>query len=220
MNTDNFLEWGAQLGTAFLETAIMCGIAIVLSVAVGTALGLFIFVTRDGLFLQNRTLNTVTGVLVNVLRSIPFVILLVLLIPLTKAIIGTAIGPYAAAVSLTVASTPFYARLVESALCEVDRGVIEASRAMGISAQTIILRVLLPEALPGILRGITITLIGLVSNSANAGMVGGGGVGDLAIRFGYYRYQTDVMITTVVLLIVLVQIIQIFGDYIARRAAK
>ena len=158
--------------------------------------------------------------LVNVVRSVPFVILLVLLLPLTQWVLGTTIGPTAASVPLSVAAIVFYARLVEASLCEVDPGIIEASQAFGASPLRIICTVLFPEALPGFLRGFTVTLISLIGFSAMAGIVGGGGVGDLAIRFGYYRYQTDVMVATVVALVVLVQIVQMLGDWLAARSDK
>ncbi|MDR3261584.1 MAG: ABC transporter permease [Tannerella sp.] len=220
MMESSFGELFVELRTAFFETFLMCGLTILISAILGMALGLFIFATRQGLFWENKLLNITAGFLINIVRSVPFIILLVLLLPVTKFIIGTAIGPLAATVSLSVASTAYFTRLVESALCDVDKGVIEASKALGVHNSRIISEVLFPEALPGIYRGMTIMVIGLLSNSANAGMVGGGGIGDLAIRFGYYRYQTDVMITAVILLIVLVQIIQTFGDWIARRAER
>lgn len=156
----------------------------------------------------------------NIIRSLPFVILLVLLLPFTQWVLGTTIGPTAASVPLSVAAIAFYARLVEGALCEVDPGIIEASQAFGASPLRIIFGVLLREALPGLLRGLTVTLVSLIGYSAMAGIVGGGGVGDLAIRFGYYRYQTDVMIVTVIALVILVQIVQTLGDRFSRRADK
>lgn len=209
-----------ELKIAFLDTFLMCGISIVISSILGLALGLFIFITHEGLFWENKILNFIGGFLVNIIRSIPFIILLVVLLPFTKLIMGTTIGSLAATVPLSIASTAFFARLVESSLCEVDKGVIEAARAIGSRNFTIVKEVLLPEALPGIYRGLTIMAIGLLANSANAGMVGGGGVGDLAIRFGYYRYQTNVMVITSVLLIILVQIIQSLGDLIAKQSEK
>ncbi|OAV63791.1 Methionine import system permease protein MetP [Bacteroidales bacterium Barb6XT] len=220
MSSLSFSELFGYLQTAFFETFLMCSVSLVISVILGLITGLAIFTTRDGTFWRNRILNFVGGILVNVIRSIPFIILLVLLIPVTNMVVGSTIGPMSASISLSVASFAFFSRMVESSLSEVDRGVIEASKAFGASNWAIIRSVLLPEALPGIYRGITILAIGLVGNSANAGMVGGGGIGDLAIRFGYYRYQTDVMIVTVVLLIVLVQIIQMTGDWIAKKAEK
>jgi D-methionine transport system permease protein len=205
---------------AFTETFIMCGTSIAVAVVLGVPLGLVIFITREGLFWENRTLNLIGGLLVNIVRSTPFVILLVLLIPFTKILVGTTIGPVAASVPLSVAALAFYARLVDSALCEVDKGVLEAAVASGATNFMIIKDVLLAEALPGLYRALTVTAISLVGYSAMAGTVGGGGVGDLAIRFGYYRYQTGVMIITVVLLIALVQILQMAGDWIAEEADK
>ena len=205
---------------AFGETFQMTGIALTLSVVVGVPLGLFLFVTERGLFLQNRLLNTIGGLLVNIIRSVPFVILLVLVLPLTQKLIGSTIGPLAAAVPLSIISTAFYARLVQVALCEVSRGVIEAGAATGAAPLQIIRHVLLPEAMPGLLRGLTVTTVSLIGYSAMAGIVGGGGVGDLAIRFGYYRYETKVMLVTVLLLIVLVQLVQSIGDRLADRADR
>lgn len=165
-------------------------------------------------------MNFISGFIVNVIRSTPFVILLVLLLPFTRLVVGTSIGPVAASVPLGIVAIAFYARLVESALHEVDKGVIEAATAMGASHFQIVKDVLLPESLGGLLRGFTITAVSLIGYSAMAGIVGGGGVGDLAIRFGYYRYQTDVMIITVVLLIVLVQIIQSVFDLAAKKVER
>jgi D-methionine transport system permease protein len=215
-----YAELLANLKTAFIETFQMCGISIGLSILLGIPLGIFIFITGKGLFWENKVLNFIGGILINMVRSTPFVILLVLLIPFTQIVVGSTIGPLAASVPLSIAAVAFYARLVENSLCEVEKGVIEASISTGASNWLIIKEVLLPEALPGLLRGLTVTAISLVGYSAMAGIVGGGGVGDLAIRFGYYRYQTDVMIITVVLLIVLVQIIQSFGDYAAKKTDK
>jgi D-methionine transport system permease protein len=220
MKNLSFSELYGYLQTAFGETLLMCSVSLALSVIIGTALGIVIFTTRGGFFWNNRIVNFTGGLLVNIIRSIPFIILLVLLLPVTKALIGTTIGPLSASVSLSVASLAYFSRMVESSLSEVDKGVIEASKAFGVSNWLIIKSVLLPEALPGIMRGITILAIGLIGNSASAGMVGGGGIGDLAIRFGFYRYQTDIMLITVVLLIVLVQIIQMSGDWIAHKMEK
>lgn len=156
----------------------------------------------------------------NIIRSVPFVILLVLLLPLTQLLLGNTIGPIAASVPLSVAAIAFYARPVDSALREVDKGIIEAALAFGASPMRIICTVLLPEASAGPLRGLTITLVSLIGYSAMAGIVGGGGVGDTAIRYGYYRYETEVMVVTVVALIVLVQVVQMLGDWLAKRADK
>jgi D-methionine transport system permease protein len=209
-----------QFGEAFWETTQMVGISVSLAVFIGGPLGLFLFITLRGLFFENRFLNVVSGLIVNVIRSIPFVILLVVLLPFTKLVAGSTIGSVAASVPLSVAAIAFYARLVESALREVDKGTIEAATALGASPAWIIRFVLLPEALPGLIRGLTITAISLIGYSAMAGIVGGGGVGDLAIRFGYYRYETGVMTITVVVLIVLVQVVQWAGDYLAKVTQK
>jgi D-methionine transport system permease protein len=210
----------ADLSKAFIETFQMVGISLTLSIVVGIPLGLVLFITDRGLFWENRLVHLLGGLLINVVRSTPYVILLVLLLPITQKLIGTTIGPLAAAVSLSVAAVAFYARLVQGSLCEVDPGVIEAATAFGASPLQIIREVLLIESLPGLLRGLTITAISLIGYSAMAGIVGGGGVGDLAIRFGYYRYQTDVMLITVAVLIVLVQLVQMGGDKIAKNADK
>lgn len=209
-----------EFGQAFLDTSWMMGIAIIFAIIIGVPMGILLFVTSEGMFWQNRIVQQVAGTIVNVIRSIPFIILLVVLIPLTKLILGTTMGPTAASVSLTFAAIPFYARLVETSLREIDRGVIEAAESVGASPWLIIRDVLLPEARPGMIAGLTVTIISLLSYSAMAGIVGGGGIGDLAIRFGYYRFQNDVMITTVIILIVLVQLIQWLGDWIAKAVDK
>ncbi|EDT2838916.1 ABC transporter permease [Salmonella enterica subsp. enterica] len=208
-----------DLTLAFNETFQMLSISTVLAILGGLPLGFLIFVTDRHLFWQNRFIF-VASVLVNIIRSVPFVILLVLLLPLTQLLLGNTIGPIAASVPLSVAAIAFYARLVDSALREVDKGIIEAALAFGASPMRIICTVLLPEASAGLLRGLTITLVSLIGYSAMAGIVGGGGVGDLAIRYGYYRYETEVMVVTVVALIVLVQVVQMLGDWLAKRADK
>lgn len=205
---------------AFWETFQMVSISLALSLVFGIPLGLLLFITDKGLFWENRIFNAIGGLLVNIVRSIPFVILLVILLPLTQQIARTTIGPIAASVPLSVAAIVFFARLVEASLREIDKGVIEAATAMGASIPQIITQVLLVESMPGLIRGFTVTTISLIGYSAMAGIVGGGGVGDLAIRFGYYRYQTGIMIVTVIILIVLVQIIQSTGDYAARKSDK
>src|SRR5699024_8465008 len=177
---------------AFLETATMMGIAVVLSIIVGVPLGVGLFVTNRGMFWDNKFVQGVAGTIINIIRSIPYIILLVILLPVTKLLTGTSTGPIAASVSLTIAAIPFYARLVESYLREIDRGVIEAAESCGASPWVIIKDVLLPEARPGMIAGLTVTVISLLGYSAMAGVIGGGGIGDLAIRFGYYRFQNDV----------------------------
>lgn len=220
------IEWGRiielwpEIQTAFFQTLMMIGISLSVSLIIGLPLGILLFITDRGLFLENRPVNSIVGFVVNIVRSIPFIILLVALIPLTKFITGTTIGPVAASVSLSVAAIPFFARIVENSLREIDKGVIEAAIAVGATPWMIIKDVLLPEAKASIVQGITLTIISLVAYSAMAGVVGGGGIGDLAIRFGYYRYDNTIMIVTVVILIVLVQLIQQAGDYTAKAIDK
>lgn len=213
-------ELAGDLLKAFGETFQMVGISLALAIVVGVPLGLLLFMTERGRFLESRVANGVANLIVNVIRSLPFVILLVLVLPLTQWLLATIIGPGAASVPLSIAAVAFYARLVHASLSEVDPGVLEAAVAAGASARQIVWQVLLPESLPGLLRGLTVTAISLVGYSAMAGIVGGGGVGDLAIRFGYYRYETRVMVVTVVVLIVLVQVVQTIGDVLARRVDR
>ncbi|WP_026369978.1 methionine ABC transporter permease [Kallotenue papyrolyticum] len=209
-----------ELWQATLETLYMVGIATLFTALLGLPLGVLLVITDRGNILAAPALNRVLAAIINVGRSLPFIILLVAVIPLTRLIVGTSIGSTAAIVPLTIAAIPFFARVVETALREVERGLIEAAQAMGATTWQIVTKVLLPEALPSLVLGLTITIIGLIGYSAMAGAVGGGGLGDLAIRYGYQRFQTDVMIATVVLLIVLVQAIQMLGDWIARRLTR
>lgn len=209
-----------ELNKAFFETVYMVGIAVLVALLVGMPLGIILYVTDNGLILQNRFIKNVAGILTNLVRSIPFIILLVFLLPFTNLLLGTQIGPTAAAVPLSIAAIPFFARMVESSAREIDRGVIEAAISVGAKPWTIIKDIILPEAKPGIVSGLTITIISLIGYSAMAGTVGGGGIGDLAIRYGYYRYDNLVMYTTVVVLIVLVQVIQFSGDFIAKKINK
>lgn len=205
---------------AFGETLYMIGISFSVALIIGLPLGVILFITDRGLFLENRPLNSILGFIVNMVRSVPFIILIVALIPLTIAIVGSPIGPAAASVSLSVAAIPFFARIVETSLREIDKGIIEAAIAVGGTPWMIIKDVLLPEAKSSIIQGITLTVINLVAYSAMAGFVGGGGIGDLAIRFGYYRYDNTIMIVTVAVLIVLVQVIQFAGDRISKAVDK
>lgn len=205
---------------ATLETFYMVGASACLTVLLGLPLGVLLVITDKQQLLAAPVLNRVIGAIVNVGRSLPFIILLVALIPLTRAIVGRSIGSTAAIVPLTIGAVPFFARLVETALREVERGLVEAAQAMGATTWQIIAKVLLPEALPSLVLSFTITIIALLGYSAMAGTVGGGGLGDLAIRYGYNRFQTDVMIVTVILLVVLVQVIQMLGDLVARHIDK
>lgn len=206
-----------QMTQALKETLLMVSLSLVLAELGGLPLGVLLVVSGPGHLRPNPVLHHVLGIVVNVGRSLPFIILMVAIIPFTRLIVGTSIGTWAAIVPLTVAAIPFVARLVETSLLEVDRGVIEAAQAMGASFSQIIGRVLLPEALPSLIAGATITAINLVGYSAMAGAIGGGGLGDLAIRYGYQRFQVGVMIVTVVILVLFVQVVQVVGDSLARR---
>ena len=209
-----------ELWTALGQTLTMLGIGLSAAVAIGGPLGVLLFLVADGQSLQNKPASLLLGWFVNTVRSFPFIILLVALVPLTRVIAGTSIGPLAAAVPLSFAAVPYFARMVEQALREVPRGVIEAAHAMGASELQIVLRVLLVEARSGLVLALTVLSISFLSYSAVAGVVGGGGIGDLAIRYGYYRFETDIMIATVAVLIVIVQAIQFTGNRIARRLDK
>lgn len=190
-DVNHIIELIPELNTAFLQTLYMISVGLLVAVIFGLPIGILIFVTDKGLFLQNRFVNQIVGFIVNMIRSIPFIILLVALIPLTIKLTGSTIGPKAASVPLSVAAIPFFARLVETSLRKIEYGVIEAAIAAGGTPWMIIKDVLLPEAKSGIISGITITVVSLVGTSAMAGVVGGGGIGDLAIRFGYYRCYID-----------------------------
>jgi len=209
-----------ELWTALGQTLTMLGIGLSAAVVIGGPLGVLLFLVADGQSLQNKPASLLLGWIVNTVRSFPFIILLVALVPLTRIIAGTSIGPLAAAVPLSFAAIPYFARMVEQALREVPRGVIEAAHAMGASELQIVLRVLLVEARSGLVLALTVLSISFLSYSAVAGVVGGGGIGDLAIRYGYYRFETDIMIATVAVLIFIVQTIQFAGNRIARRLDK
>ncbi len=201
---------------SFWETLVMVGISGALGALAGLPLGVLLYLTDRHGVLQNLAANRVMGVVVNAVRSTPFIILLVAVIPFTRLVVGSSIGTAAAVVPLTIAAAPFIARLVETALREVDRGLIEAAQAMGATTRQIVFKVLLPESLPGIVAGLTITFVSLVGYSAMAGAIGGG-LGDLGIRYGYQRFLPEVMVTVVVILIVFVQLVQSFGDWLVRR---
>jgi D-methionine transport system permease protein len=213
------IDW-AEIGRATLDTLHMLGLSVLFTFIIGLPLGIMLYMTSPGNLLQNKPFYSLVSLIINILRSVPFVILMIAMIPLTRMIIGTSIGVQGSIPPLVVAAAPFFARLVETALREVDRGVIEASQSMGASYRQIVARVLLPEALPGLLAGITITTVTLVSYTAMSGLVGGGGLGDLAIRFGYQRFEKEVMIVTVIVLIALVQILQMIGDHLVQRFSR
>lgn len=199
------------------ETALMLAIGLVSALILGGAIGIFLFLWRPGGLRENKLLSFLVGGLINVVRSFPFVILLISAGPLTRIITGTTIGPVAAAVPLSIAAIAYFARIVELALNDVPKGIIEAALSMGASLREIIFKFLIVEAKSSLLLGYTTLIVSFISYSAAAGIVGGGGIGDLAIRYGYYRFQTDVMFATILFLIVLVQVVQFVG---AKMASK
>ncbi|WAJ37534.1 ABC transporter permease [Pseudomonas sp. GOM7] len=201
-----------EIWQASLDTLNMLLGSMLFTVLLGLPLGVLLFLTSPRQLFEQSVLYGQLSLVVNILRSVPFVILLILMLPLTELVVGTSLGVAGAIPPLVVGATPFFARLVETALREVDRGIIEATQAMGASTWQIITRALLPEALPGLLAATTVTAITLVGYTAMSGLVGGGGLGDLAVRYGYQRYQPDVMTVTVILLLILVQVLQMVGD--------
>ncbi|MDV5141969.1 MULTISPECIES: methionine ABC transporter permease [Yersiniaceae] len=206
-----------RLWGGFLDTLLMVGVSSLLALLLGLPLAVVLVVSdRNGLY-ENVSLNRVLGGFVNLFRSIPFLILMVALIPFTRMLVGTSYGVWAAVVPLTVAAMPFFARIAEVSLREVDHGLTEAAQAMGCKRGHIIRHVLLPEALPGIVSGFTITLVTMINASAMAGAIGAGGLGDLAYRYGYQRFDTQVMLTVIVALVALVTLLQLGGDRLARR---
>ena len=213
-------EMLALLIEALWETLYMVAVSAGIATVIGVPLGVILVATSRGHILQNLWINRLLGYIANATRSTPFIILMVAIIPLTRVLAGTSIGTNAAIVPLSIAAIPFVGRVVESALREVDYGLIEAAQAMGASPFQIIRRVLLPEAMPSIVLGLTLAIISLIGYSAMAGAIGGGGLGDLAIRFGYQRFRVDVMIATVVILIALVQLVQTAGDQVSQRLNK
>jgi D-methionine transport system permease protein len=216
----NLIEWLPRLLEATGETMVMVGVTTLFTLLIGLPLGVLLIVTAPGGLAPAPLVYQILGAIINIGRSLPFIILLVAVVPLTRLITGTSIGSTAAIVPLTLAAIPFFARMCETALREVDRGLIEAAQAMGCSLWQIIVKVLLAEARPGLVLGVTITVINLIGYSAMAGAIGGGGLGDLAIRYGYQRFETGVMLATVALLLVLVQSIQYIGNMVARRLSR
>ncbi len=205
------IDWN-EFGTATIETLQMIGASGLFTLLIGLPLGIMLFMTSRSTSLVLKGVYSVISVIVNILRSVPFIILIVALLPLTDLLVGTTIGVLGTIPPLVIAAAPFFARLVETALREVDRGVIEAAYAMGASTGQVIGRVLLREAMPGLLAGLTVTVVALVSNTAMAGMIGAGGLGTLAINYGYYRYDMGVMLVAVVLMVIIVQALQMLGD--------
>ena len=205
-------------GTA--ETLYMTGMSTILAYVFGLPLGILVIITRKNGLAPHKLLNAVLEWIVNIGRSIPFLILMVALIPFTRLVVGKGIGPNAAIVSLVIGAIPFVARIVESSLEEIDHGVIEAAQTMGASNWEIISKVYLPESLPSLIRGFSMTTITLIGYSAMGGAVGAGGLGDIAIRYGYHRYEYDIMIATIILLVVIVQIIQCLFNAFAKKIDK
>jgi D-methionine transport system permease protein len=209
-----------ELLTASAQTGLMLAISVGSGVIFGLPLGVLLLLTGPGQSLEHKFVHHLLNGVVNMVRSFPFIILLVALVPFTRLLVGSAIGPTAAAVPLSFAAIPYFARLVEHAVREVPRGVVEAAHAMGASEWQVVTRVLLVEARAGLVSALTVLTVSLLSYSAVAGVVGGGGIGDLAIRYGYYRFETGVMVITVALLVLIVQLIQLLGSQLARRLDK
>lgn len=206
--------------TGTLDTLQMTVISTIMAMIIGIPLGVVLVVTSKGHILENAALNKVLGAIVNATRSIPFIILMVAIIPFTRMVVGTSIGTTAACVPLTLAAIPFLARLVETSIKDIQFGVIEAAQSMGASPFQIIRKVLLPEALPTLIDNVTVLIVNLIGYSAMAGAIGGGGLGDIAIRYGYQRFQGDIMLATIIILIIMVQVIQMIGDGLSKAMNK
>lgn len=217
---NNILNLSGDIKTALSQTAFMVFSSLAASIVIGGAFGLLLYTTSNTLFVKNTVVNKIVGVILNIVRSVPFLILMILLLPLSKLIVGTKIGSEAVVVPLSIASVAFFARLAEASFSDVSKGVIEAAVSSGAKRINVITGILIPEALLSLVKNITVTAISILGFSAMAGLVGGGGLGDLAYRYGYQRYQTDIMIACVVILISLVQIIQWIGDIISKRLDK
>ncbi|WP_440338025.1 methionine ABC transporter permease [Megasphaera sp.] len=202
------------------ETFYMVAVATIIGGIIGIPLGITLVTTSKGHILENRFINQILGTIVNIIRSIPFIILMVAIIPLTRLIAGTSIGTTAACVPLTIVAIPFLSRLVETSIRDVDFGLVEAAESMGATPFQIIRKVLIPEALPTIINNITVLIVNLIGASAMAGAIGGGGLGDIAIRYGYQRFRPDVMLATIIILIVVVNAIQAGGDFASRKKNK
>lgn len=202
------------------ETLYMLGVSAAIAAVVGIPLGILLVVTEKGGILSCPVLNKPLAFIVNVVRSIPFIILMVAIIPLTRLIAGTSIGTTAAIVPLTIAAIPYTARMVETSIREIPSGLIEAAESMGATPFQIIWKVFIPESLPSVIETMTVVVVTLIGSSAMAGTIGGGGLGDLAIRYGYQRFQADVMLATIIVLVIIVQLIQFIGNKLSRKADK
>jgi D-methionine transport system permease protein len=214
------IDYMDLLGKGTIDTLYMTVLATAFSYIFGLPLGVILVITDKNHILPNKKLNTLLGGVINVTRSVPFIILLIAIIPFTRLIVGTTIGATASVVPLVIGAIPFVARMVETSLKDIDRGTIEAAQSMGASPWEIIRKVMIPETLPSLILGVSITTITLIGYSAMAGAVGGGGLGDIAIRYGYYRYQKDLMILTIILLVVIVQLVQSTGNFLSRKIDK
>lgn len=213
------VDW-AKMWEATEETLYMTAVSTVLTFIIGLALGIILFLTMPHQLWSNKLINTGTGIFVNVFRSIPFIILIILLMPYTKLLMGTARGPNGALPALIIGAAPFYARMVLIALQEIDRGVIEAAKSMGAKTRTIIFKVLLPESMPALISGITVTAIALVGYTAMAGLIGAGGLGTLAFLDGFQRNREDVTLMATILILIIVFIMQMIGDFAVRKLDK
>lgn len=213
---NTLIEIQDKIFQALQETALMVGVSLIAAVIIGGLLGLILFASNNTLFNKNRWLYEILGIVLNVVRSVPFLILMIFLLPLSVVIVGTKIGSTAVIVPLSIAAIAFFGRLSEASFSEVDKGVLEAAIASGAKKSHIIIKILIPEALPSLIKNITVTAISVLGFSAMAGLVGGGGIGDLAYRYGYQRYEQEVMIVCVILLIILVQVIQVVGDLLVK----
>lgn len=202
------------------ETLYMLSVSAIIAAVIGIPLGILLVVTEKNNILSCPMINKPLAFVINMIRSIPFIILMVAIIPLTRIIAGTSIGTTAAIVPLTLAAIPYTARMVETSIREIPSGLIEAAESMGASPLQIIYKVLIPEALPAVIQNMTVVIVSLIGSSAMAGTIGGGGLGDLAIRYGYQRFQADMMITTIVVLIVIVQVIQWVGNNLSKKTNK
>jgi D-methionine transport system permease protein len=215
-----FKEVWPLIGSSFLETIYMVFFSTLFSLLLGAPLGVILVITDKGHIWEKPGLNRVLSFIINIMRSLPFIILIIALFPLSRLIVGTAIGSTAAIVPLSIAAAPFAARVVETSLKEISWGIIEASLSLGATIPQIIFRVMIKEALPSLILGVTIIIINIIGYSAMAGAIEGGGLGDVAIRYGYQRYQTDILIITIIILIIVVQMIQNFGNLIAKKFDK
>ncbi|SEO14173.1 D-methionine transport system permease protein [Amphibacillus marinus] len=217
---DQIDRWGGLIWQATIETFQMVSISLIISIIIGLPLGILLVITRPNKSYNNKFIYQSLNIVINIIRSIPFIILLFTLLPFTRFIVGTSMGVRGVILPLVVFTAPYIARLMESALLEVDRGVLEAYEAMGIKTRDIIWHVMVREARPSIILGITIAVIGLIGATAMAGLVGAGGLGDVAYRFGHLRYEPEVMYVTIIILIIIIQAIQSIGNVLASRAKK